>query len=78
MFLSALSLSDRIGSFAVGKEFDALLIDAAIDPIFDYLSNTKLAKVNPIDVLENLVQKFIYVGDDRNIVEVFVKGNKVK
>lgn len=69
----ALALSDRIGNFEIGKEFDGLLIDVSRDPIdlFDLPQddNTRL--------LEQL-QKFLYVGDDRNIISVFVAGKQVK
>jgi len=69
----ALALSTRVGNFVVGKDFDGLLVDVSIDPIdvFDLPqdANTRL--------LEQL-QKFLYVGDDRNIINVFVAGKQVK
>lgn len=75
----ALCISDKVGSFAVGKEFDALLIDASLEPIIEYdLEGTKVKKVDPVEILQNLLQKFVYVGDDRNIVEVYVRGKQVK
>ncbi|XP_033758264.1 guanine deaminase-like [Pecten maximus] len=64
-----LDMDDVIGNFEVGKEFDALLIDPAVDG-------------GPIDVfeddtIEDIVQKFIFLGDDRNILRVFVSGNNI-
>ncbi|XP_044740578.1 guanine deaminase-like [Chrysoperla carnea] len=67
----ALRIDDRVGNFKVGKEFDALLIDLDSE-------NT------PIDLhllqdytSSELLQKFIYLGDDRNINQVFVAGRCV-
>lgn len=62
-------MEDSIGNFRVGKDFDALLIDVKCDN-------------SPIDVLTDLnlsemVQKFLYVGDDRCIRQVYVKGRLV-
>lgn len=55
----------KVGSFEPGYEFDALIIDDSILPNFRTLT------------LEQRVQKYIYTGDDRNIVERFVAGKKV-
>jgi len=63
-----LSIDNKIGNFMVGKEFDALVIDL-------------FAKDSPLDVFdedfENLFEKFIFLGDDRNIQQIFVKGQRV-
>ncbi|XP_074877259.1 guanine deaminase isoform X2 [Buteo buteo] len=65
----ALGLDDVIGNFEVGKEFDALLINTkASDSPFDLFS---------ADNFEDTVQKFLYLGDDRNISEVYVAGKQV-
>ncbi|KAG7309277.1 hypothetical protein JYU34_005217 [Plutella xylostella] len=73
----ALSLADKIGSFEVGKEFDALLINVYKDggPIdcHDYSVDTTETEVG-----ESMLQKFIYLGDDRNIEKVYIKGVEVK
>ncbi|KAJ7393703.1 hypothetical protein OS493_003361 [Desmophyllum pertusum] len=64
-----LGLSDKIGNFEVGKEFDALLIDPdAEDTPFDCFED---------DTLEDVIQKFLYLGDDRNILQVYVAGRPV-
>ncbi|XP_009863682.1 PREDICTED: guanine deaminase-like, partial [Apaloderma vittatum] len=65
----ALGLDDVIGNFEVGKEFDALLINMkASDSPFDLFS---------ADNFEDALQKFLYLGDDRNISEVYVAGKQV-
>uniref|UniRef100_A0A8C6YX70 Guanine deaminase n=1 Tax=Nothoprocta perdicaria TaxID=30464 RepID=A0A8C6YX70_NOTPE len=64
-----LGLEDVIGNFEVGKEFDALLINTkASDSPFDLFSS---------DAFEDTLQKFLYLGDDRNISEVYVSGKQV-
>ncbi|XP_062455734.1 guanine deaminase isoform X1 [Rhea pennata] len=64
-----LGLEDVIGNFEVGKEFDALLINTkASDSPFDLFS---------ADAFEDILQKFLYLGDDRNISEVYVSGRQV-
>lgn len=69
----AMAVSDVVGNFVVGKEFDALLIDVmAADPI-DWFDG---AVAQPD--LMTLLQKFIYLGDDRNVAKVFVAGRQVK
>uniref|UniRef100_A0A672Z7K4 Guanine deaminase n=1 Tax=Sphaeramia orbicularis TaxID=375764 RepID=A0A672Z7K4_9TELE len=65
----ALSLDDQIGNFEVGKDFDALRVNVA-------------APGGPIDLIQSegpkiLLEKFLNLGDDRNIMEVFVAGRKV-
>jgi guanine deaminase len=67
----AVGMSDRIGNFLVGKSFDALLIDATPD-----------VQLRPFDVFEadfasDVFQKFIFLGDDRNIAEIYVSGKKL-
>ncbi|XP_018778424.2 guanine deaminase isoform X4 [Serinus canaria] len=65
----ALGLDGVIGNFEVGKEFDALLINTkASDSPFDLFS---------ADDFEDTLQKFLYLGDDRNISEVYVAGKQV-
>lgn len=65
-------LDEKIGNFAVGKEFDALLIDA----------NSEKPGVMTIledqDTTKTIFDKFIMTGDDRNIKKVFVRGRQVK
>jgi len=67
----ALALDDHIGNFEVGKSFDAIIVDldvknSAADFLYD--SNTP----------EELLQKLVFLGDDRNVIKVFVNGKSVK
>ncbi|ALC45520.1 DhpD [Drosophila busckii] len=63
----ALSLDHITGSFAVGKDFDALLVDVSVME----MPHRKLS-------VDELLEKFIYTGDDRNIIGVYVAGKRVK
>ncbi|KAG5458986.1 MAG: guanine deaminase-like protein [Olpidium bornovanus] len=60
-----------VGNFEPGMEFDALLVDLA-------------APAGPVDTfpeedtLEEMLEKFLFLGDDRNIRRVWVRGNVVK
>ncbi|XP_061673522.1 guanine deaminase [Syngnathoides biaculeatus] len=65
----ALSLDDQIGNFEVGKDFDALRVNVMVPG-------------GPIDLFQYeepkiILEKFLNLGDDRNIVEVYVAGRKV-
>ena len=66
-----MGLHDRIGNFEVEKAFDALVIDvnAPSSPFdnFDFTASSS----------RDLFQKFIFLGDDRNISQVYVQGNLV-
>ncbi|CAL8142158.1 unnamed protein product [Orchesella dallaii] len=66
----ALALDQEIGNFQVGKAFDALVINLQHD-------------LSPVDTFPeqeicDLIQKFIMLGDERNIIKVFVSGQIVK
>jgi cytosine/adenosine deaminase-related metal-dependent hydrolase len=59
-----LSLQHQVGTLEEGKEFDALIVDVnAPGGPFDVFEG---------DTLEDQFEKFINLGDDRNIVEVGV------
>lgn len=60
------SLFGKVGSFEPDYEFDALIIDDS-----SLTFGTDLT-------LDERLQKFIYIGDDRNITERYVSGNLVK
>lgn len=64
-------LADQVGSFEVGKEFDALLIGTR-----DNLGI--MTMVEDGDDLGTVFEKFIMTGDDRNILDVYVRGRLVK
>ncbi len=55
----------KVGSFEKGYELDALVIDDS-----SLMCGKKLS-------LEERIQKFIYIGDDRNILRRYVCGNEV-
>lgn len=75
----ALSLDDKLGNFLVGKDFDALLIETYTGPTDNFdLPQVHTSKLNEEEKFHQLLQKFIYTGDDRNILKVFVKGQQVK
>lgn len=75
----AMAVDEVVGNFVVGKEFDALLIDVSAAPI-DWYDNTFTADddADGKEWLQTLLQKFVYIGDDRNILKVFVAGRQVK
>lgn len=60
------SLFGKVGSFEEGYEFDALIID---DSSLTFGSDL---------TLDQRLQKFIYIGDDRNILERYVSGSQIK
>lgn len=72
----ALNLEDKVGSFDIGKELDALLIDV-------YKSDGPIDQQdysvadNEQEYIEHLLQRFIYLGDDRNIIKVYVQGKEI-
>jgi len=56
----------KVGSFEPGYKFDALVIDDAS------------LQIELERSIEERVQRFIYCGDDRNIVERFIEGRKIE
>lgn len=76
---SALAVDNVVGNFEVGKDLDALLIDTSLFPMPDLVLSELLGQdLSPEEKVLELVQKFIFNGDDRNIVSIFVAGKKVK
>ena len=73
-------LKDKIGNFEVNKEFDALLIDVDVKngPFDSFLDMEEDKEKIDLDWLEKSFQRFIFLGDDRNIVKIFVRGKLVK
>lgn len=75
----ALSLDNKIGNFKVGKDFDALLVDTYAGATDEFtLPKVLTASLTAEQKFLQLLQKFVYTGDDRNISRVFVKGRQVK
>ncbi|KAG2416880.1 hypothetical protein HFD88_008097 [Aspergillus terreus] len=65
-------LAEKVGRFAVGMEFDAVLVRTGdeVDGV--------MTPVEEEDSLETVFEKFLMTGDDRNMVRVFVKGREVR
>ncbi|KAI2641520.1 guanine deaminase [Hypomontagnella submonticulosa] len=63
-------LDEKTGNFEVGKEFDALVVDADAPGVMTMLEDE--------DSASTIFNKFIMTGDDRNIKEVYVCGRSVK
>ena len=61
---SAGSFFGKVGSFEPGYEFDALVIDDAVLYPAEYS-------------LQHRLERFIYVGDDRQIVHRFCRGQEI-
>jgi len=65
-----IGIDHTIGNFVAGKDFDALVIHPRAKgsnfDVFDF------------DDLAGEFEKFCYLGDDRNIEQVFVKGRKIE
>jgi guanine deaminase len=88
---SGVGLEDKIGNFEIGKDFDALLIDVDVEdgPVDAFLDDYEFlfgearkqkgteeqeAEKKVLDMLE----RFMYCGDDRNISDVYVKGRRIE
>lgn len=74
-----MGLGNTIGLIKPGYQWDALEIDILAPgspPAMDF--NTEAGKHGPKYTFDQIVSKFIYEGDDRNIVKVWVDGQKVK
>lgn len=69
---AALGIRDKVGCFAVGMEFDALVVDVGVQGAgFEILLEGDKA-MDPMAMLEC----FLNNGDDRNIVQVYVQGQR--
>lgn len=64
-----MALDEKIGNFQIGKSFDAVIVDLNVEHSADLLS-----ECTP----QELLQKLVFLGDDRNVVKVFVDGKIVK
>jgi len=65
------SFFGKVGSFERGYEFDALVID-------DTALNTANTEANALPyTLEQRLERFIYLGDERNIAKRYIKGREV-
>ena len=60
------SFFGKVGSFEKGYEFHALIID-----------DKNLSDIRQLTIEERL-QKYIYIGDDRNIFKRYVMGEEIE
>lgn len=65
-------LDEQIGSFQVGKQFDALVVSTA-----KQIRPTALTMMEEGDSLRMAFEKFLMSGDDRNIKEVYARGRLI-
>lgn len=70
MMKKVLGLDNLIGNFQVGKFFDALVVNPE--------SQQNTFEVYEHDKMEDVFQKFIFLGDDRSIEKIYVSGVVVK
>ncbi|KZL78355.1 guanine deaminase [Colletotrichum incanum] len=70
---SVCCLEDKVGNFAVGKEFDAIWVNCPLDGSFGVMTVRE-----ETDSLRTIFEKFLMTGDDRNIARVYVQGKLVK
>ena len=66
-----LGLEEEVGSFEVGKAFDAVRVDVRE-------GGGVVVVEGGGDSAEDLVQKWVNCGDDRHVVEVWVAGREIK
>jgi guanine deaminase len=83
----SLGLQNKIGNFEESKSFDALVVDvdAQGGPIDAFLSEYEILydqqKLNDEEArsekrVMDMFERFIYNGDDRNIVRIYVQGEQ--
>lgn len=78
----AVGLDDVVGTFAKGKKFDAQLIDLGVGHSnVDVFSWQLPAKEDDVATrtkkVTNLINKWVFSGDDRNTVRVWCDGKQV-
>jgi guanine deaminase len=81
---AVVGLADKVGAFEVGMEFDAQMIRLGEVPEKGDMGKSDFDSQlgGPVDVfgwetLEEKVEKWVYSGDDRNCVAVWVRGRRV-
>jgi len=70
---AAIGLEEHLGSFAVGKQFDALRVSSE-GGVYDIFPE---AQVGPSS-LKTDFERFVNLGDDRNVRSVYVRGRLVR
>lgn len=80
----ALGIYDRVGSFEVGKQFDAQLIDLESQDSSVHVFHHQLPQWDAIDLKDSLhrfndiIGKWVFTGDNRNVIRVYVNGRLVR
>ena len=72
----ALALEGRVGGFDAGADFDALLVDAAAGDVLFTLDDGS-AWTPRVEGPAALVERYVNLGDDRNVAAVWVRGREV-
>ncbi|CCE66157.1 hypothetical protein TPHA_0O01900 [Tetrapisispora phaffii CBS 4417] len=77
-----LELDDKIGTFDIGKHFDTQLIDLNVKgspvDVFDWqIPDINNGNENDIFTLKELLYKWFFNSDDRNVAKVWVDGLEV-
>ena len=74
-------LEHQIGSFAVGKSFDALIVNVTADAgnpaLWSSLGEGEAGATVSEEALEGMLERFLFCGDDRNISRVYVQGRHI-
>ena len=63
------ALNIPTGNITPNKSWDALLIDVNSNPMLPTMPNSSLS---------NMLERFVMCGDDRNILQVYIQGKRVK
>lgn len=74
-------LEHQVGSFAVGKSFDALIVNvtngAGNPALWSSLGEGEGGATVGKEALEGMLERFLFCGDDRNISSVYVQGRHI-
>ena len=74
-------LEHQVGSFAVGKSFDALIVNvtkgAGNPALWSSLGEGEGGATVSKEALEGMLERFLFCGDDRNISSVYVQGRHI-
>ncbi|KAG0041564.1 hypothetical protein BGZ83_001635 [Gryganskiella cystojenkinii] len=66
-----MGLEETIGSFEVGKEFDAILVNTTVP-------GSPLDIFEQRDTVQTQFEKYLFVGDDRNHEKIFIQGREAR
>lgn len=69
----AIGLDDHLGNFAIGKQFDSVVVECNAG-VYDSFPQAIIDSSS----LPSDFEKFMNLGDDRNVCAVFVRGALVK